>query len=108
MTHEPKARQDAFKAVMAAASSDLGRADLPHQSLGRQLTPEEDALADALMEIYATGISGADAVAVALTERGVRCPSSGKSDWTAQSTARELADLNSNLDAAYEESGFGG
>ena len=53
MTNEKKEKPDAFKAVMAAAKFDFGRTDLPHQSLGRKLTAREEALADALMEIYA-------------------------------------------------------
>lgn len=108
MTHEMKEKPDAFKAVMAAAKFDLGRTDLPHQSLGRVLTDAEEALADALMEIYAAGASGPDAVAAGLAERGVVSPTSGRSDWTAESVTRELATLNADLDAAYQDNGFGG
>lgn len=108
MAHEMKEKPDAFKAVMAAAKFDLGRTDLPHQSLGRELTAVEESLADALMEIYATGATGPEAVAAELTERGVVSPSSGKTEWTAKGLARELAALNADLDSAYEENGFGG
>ena len=108
MTHETKDKPDAFKSVMAAAKFDFGRTDLPNQSRGRELTPQENTLADALMEIYAGGASGPDAVAVGLAERGVVAPSSGKSDWTAESVMQELATLNADLDKAYEENGFGG
>lgn len=108
MTQETQQKPDAFKAVMAAAKLEYGRTDLPHQSLGRSLTPEEDALAGALMEIYAEGASGPDAVAAALAARGVVCPSSGSTEWTADSVAQELATLNADLDRAYAENGFGG
>lgn len=108
MSQKSKEKPDAFKAVMAAAKLDLGRTDLPHQSLGRALTPQEQALAEALMEVYAAGASGPDAVAAGLAERGVAIPSSGNSDWTAESVAREFALLNADLDKAYEENGFGG
>ena len=108
MTGEAQAKPDAFKAVMAASQREQGRPELAHQSLGRTLSPQEEALADALMEIYAQGISGPDAVAAALAERAVASPSSGSTDWTAESVASELAALNADLDQAYEENGFGG
>jgi hypothetical protein len=107
VTHETVKKPDAFKAVMAAARSELGRPELAHQSLGRALSPQEEALADALMEIYAGGASGPEAVAAALAQKGVICPSTGSTEWTADSLARELAALNADLDAAYQENGFG-
>lgn len=108
MTHNAKEKPDAFKEVMAAAKLQLGRTDLPHQSLGRALLPQEEALADALMEIYAAGAIGRNAIAAALTLRGVVSPISGTSDWTADSLAEALAALNSDLDNAYNQNGFGG
>lgn len=108
MTHEMKEKPDAFKAVMAAAKFELGRPELPFQSLGRELTSTEEALADALMEIYAGGASGPDAVAAALAQRGVASPTSGRTDWTAETVAAELAALNADLDQAYQDNGFGG
>lgn len=108
MTHEMKDKPDAFKAVMAAAKFELGRPELPYQSLGRKLSPAEEALADALMEIYASGASGPDAVAAALAQKAVASPISGRTDWTADSLASELAALNADLDQAYQNNGFGG
>ena len=107
MTRQSQDRPDAFKAVLAAAQSELGRPELAHQSLGRALTAQEAALADALMEIYATGVSGPEAVAAALAERGVVSPVSGRAEWTPASLAQDLAALNDDLDAAYRENGFG-
>lgn len=100
-------KPDAFKAVLAAARHEAGRPELAHQSLGRPLSDAEDALAGALMEIYAGGAAGAAEVAAALTERGIAAPSSGRTEWTARSVAAELAALNADLDAAYAENGFG-
>ena len=108
MTQQNTAKPDAFKAVLEAAKSELGRPELAHQSLGRPLSAPEDALAEALMEIYGAGLSGPDAVARALTEKGVASPVSGDTSWTAESVARDIAALNADLDAAYDENGFGG
>jgi hypothetical protein len=101
-------KPDAFKSVMAAARSEAGRPELAHQSLGRTMTEAESALAAALMEIYADGVSGAADVAAALSKRAVLSPVSGHADWTADSLARDLAALNADFDAAYQENGFGG
>ncbi len=108
MTEREQAKPDAFKAVIAAARSEFGRPELAHQSLGRPLTAQEETLAEALMEIYATGVSGPDAAAAALEEKGVPSPISGSTEWTAEGVARDLAALNANLDKAYEANGFGG
>lgn len=106
MSDDTKVRPDAFKAVMAA--SQQGRQALAHQSLGREATPEEEAFADALMRIYARGVSGPEGVAAALSEEGVVSPVSGKTNWTAENVAADLAALNADLDKAYEQNGFGG
>ena len=108
MTQESNMKPDAFKAVMAAAQARGGGPDLAHQSRGRELSPAEETLADALMEIYIAGASGPEAVARALADRAVPRPGSGGTDWTAESVARELAALNADLDTAYEKNGFGG
>ena len=108
MTHEMKDKPDAFKAVMAAAKFELGRPELPYQSRGRPLTPAEEALADALMEVYSGGAVGPDAVAAALAQKGIASPMSGSTDWTGERVASELAALNADLDQAYQDNGFGG
>ncbi len=107
MAEDMSKKPDAFKAVLAAAKDELGRPELAHQSLGRALTAEEEALAAALMEIYAAGASGPDAIAAALTERRVKVPSTGKTAWTGDTLAQEFALLNADLDGAYQENGFG-
>lgn len=107
MSQDTQTKPDAFKAVLAAARSEAGRPELAHQSRGRPLSDSEDAFADALMEIYADGAAGAEAVAAALTQRGVAAPSTGRTDWTADSVAAELGALNADLDKAYMDNGFG-
>ena len=76
------------------------------QPLHRRLpADEEEALADALMQIYADGIHAPDAVAESLNQRAVP-PMSGKAGtWTAALLHRELQKLNADLDAAYEQNG---
>ena len=103
---KPTPKPDAFKQRMADAQV-AGRPELAHQSLGRALSDNENALAVALMEIYATGTSGPSDVAAALTKSGVAMPSTGDTRWTAEGLAAELKALNDDLDAAYAEDGFG-
>ncbi|GIX13358.1 MAG: hypothetical protein KatS3mg118_1317 [Paracoccaceae bacterium] len=76
-----------------------GGTDPARQTLGRPLDPAEEALADALMEIYATGTHDFARVAAALAEAGVRAPRSGRTDWTEALLAEELAAINADLDA---------
>ena len=108
MTQNGKEKPDAFKAVMAAARTEPGRPELAHQSKGRELSQAEEVLADTLMDIYGSGVSGADAVAKALTEKGVASPISGRAEWTAESVAAHFAALNADLDEAYSQNGIGG
>ena len=69
MTQNANEKPDAFKAVMAAARTELGRPELARQSMGRELSEAEEVLADALMDIYASGVTGANAVARALAKK---------------------------------------
>lgn len=94
-------------AVLASARLAASRPELAHQSLGRSLTAAEEALADALMEIYASGVWGLIDVAAALSKKGVVLPIAGGTEWTADSVVKELAELNAELDDAYQENGFG-
>lgn len=103
MTDQP----DAFKERMAAARLEHGRQELAHQSLGRPLTDQEHAFADALMAIYADGTTDQTDVARALTDRGIVAPLSGHTAWTAEGLEAELQRLNSDLDTAFEKNGSG-
>lgn len=102
----PANRNDAFRQRIAAADGGAER-PLKHQSRGRPLNDDESALADALMAIYGEGAQDFDAVAKALTARGVRAPASGRTDWDAALMEAELKALNADLDAAYREAGYG-
>jgi recombinase-like protein len=77
------------------------RATPARQSLGRDLTPEEIALAQALEEIFATGQHAPAEVAVELQKRGVVPPSGAQTAWSVLLLEEELHRINSSLDAAY-------
>lgn len=105
MKSEPQ--RDAFKDRLAQKALDTGAAALSHQSLGRVLDANEEALAKALMEIFSGGIQDFDKVAAELAKRGVTAPRSGRKDWTQDLLNQELAQTNTDLDAAYETHGYG-
>jgi hypothetical protein len=86
--------------------SDL-HSRLMHQSLGRPLTAQERALADALEAVFRTGEQDFEAVARALESNGVERPSGTPGAWTAAVLEQELAQINASLDAAYAENGIG-
>ena len=78
---------------------------LERQSLGRALNDMESAFADALEDIYASGIDDFEVVARQLTERGVRAPKSRETLWTVALLQSELSAVNASLDDAYEAGG---
>jgi hypothetical protein len=80
---------------------------LKHQSLGRPLTPEERALADALEAIFRSGEQDFENVARALQRDGIKRPSGAAGPWTAAVLEQELVAINTSLDAAYAENGIG-
>lgn len=80
---------------------------LMHQSLGRPLTPEERALADALEAVFSTGEQDFERVARALEIKGVKRPSGAAGPWTAAVLQQELAAINASLDSAYAQNGIG-
>jgi hypothetical protein len=80
---------------------------LQHQSLGRPLSAEERALADALEAVFRTGEQDFEAVARALEREGVKRPSGASGPWSAAVLEQELAAINASLDAAYAENGIG-
>jgi len=86
--------------------SDIHRR-LMHQSLGRPLTPEERALAEALEAVFSAGALDFEEVARALERRGVKRPSGTSGPWTAAALEQELATINASLDAAYAQNGIG-
>jgi recombinase-like protein len=80
---------------------------LMHQSLGRPLTPEERALADALEAVFRSGEQDFENVARALERDGIKRPSGTVGPWTAAVLEQELVAINASLDAAYAEHGIG-
>lgn len=98
---------DAFKDRLSQRAQDTSRPALAWQSLGRKPGGPEIALKDALMQIFATGVHDFGQVAAALAEGAVTAPISGRSDWDEALLAQELAAINADLDAAYQEHGYG-
>ncbi|MEZ5812842.1 MAG: recombinase-like helix-turn-helix domain-containing protein [Rhizobiaceae bacterium] len=98
---------DAFKDRLTQQAHDTGRPALANQCRGRELEPAEDVLASALMEIFGSGVQDLHAVAAELATRQVAAPKSGRTDWTRDLLAEELATINAELDAAYQEHGYG-
>ncbi|SEO98560.1 hypothetical protein SAMN04490248_11850 [Salinihabitans flavidus] len=98
---------DAFRDRLSERARDTSRPSLAHQCRGRDLEPREVALADALMEIYGAGAPDFAAVAAELSRRGIEAPRSGRTDWDEALLAQELTETNAELDAAYEEYGYG-
>ena len=80
---------------------------LRHQSLGRAITPEERAFADALEASFARGTHDFVAVCADLSAAKVAGPVSGRTDWTPATLEHELARLNADLDGAYATHGLG-
>jgi hypothetical protein len=77
------------------------------QSLARDLTPVELALAQALENIFATGQHSLAEVAAELQQRGVAHPSGAHTPWTLPVLEEELRRINSSLDAAYRSQAGG-
>jgi hypothetical protein len=80
---------------------------LRHQSLGRPLTAEERALADALEAIFRAGTANFEEVARVLERDRVKRPSGATGAWSADVLEEELARVNAALDQAYAENGIG-
>ncbi|MCA2013836.1 hypothetical protein LCM17_20255 [Cereibacter sphaeroides] len=98
---------DAFKDRLSQRARDTSRPALAHQSLGRPLSENEQALAAALMEIMGTKEHDFAAVAAGLKAKGVTAPISGRTDWDLALLETELKALNADLDTAYAENGYG-
>ncbi len=83
------------------------RFPLDIQSRGRALSKVEEAFADALEAVFATGTHEMGKVAEALAEKGVEAPVSGGTDWTVAKLEAELKATNADLDQAFQEHGYG-
>jgi hypothetical protein len=80
---------------------------LRRQSLGRPLTADEEALAQAMEKIFRAGEQDFEQLARALQRDGVKRPSGAAGPWTAAVLEQELVTINASLDAAYAENGIG-
>jgi hypothetical protein len=98
---------DSFKDRLSQRAFDTSRPALAHQSRGRPLTEAESAFAQALTAIFGEKIHDFAAVAAELGKRGVTAPVSGRTDWTLDLLAAELKAINADLDAAYQDHGYG-
>jgi hypothetical protein len=75
-------------------------AKLSKQSLARELTAHEAALANALESIYVRGIHAPNDVCAALN-------ASILGNYTPESLEAELTAINTSLDKAYAQNGIG-
>jgi len=80
---------------------------LKHQGLGREISPEEMALARAIEAIYLDGVGDFAEVARRLTEKAVVAPASRRTDWDVPLLEAELSAINQSLDEAYARHGIG-
>jgi hypothetical protein len=80
---------------------------LKYQSLGRELTPTERVLADAMLGFFRTGATDFDAMAAEFQSRNLARPSGEPGPWTRDVLQAELARINASLDAAYADHGTG-
>ena len=104
MTDKPAG--DNFKEKIAGDQMGDAAQRRAHQSLGRPLSAAEDALAEALMQLYAEGVETPEAIAKGLNKMAIAPPLSGLGSWTAETLHNELEALNADLDAAYQENGY--
>lgn len=79
--------------------------DPSRQSLGRELTSDEVALAAAIQAAFAKGLHDSDAVAQSLQASGVARPSGDAGEWTGPVLEQEIRDVNASLDKAYATHG---
>ena len=77
------------------------------QSRGRELHELELQFANVLESIFAEGCHDFTQIAARLTELEVQAPNSGSVKWDLESLGKELRNINSQLDAAFEKNGYG-
>lgn len=80
---------------------------LKTQSLARELTADEIAFAQALEEIFTSGVADFDDVARRLADNGVVAPIARHSLWDSALLEAELSAANHSLDQAYARNGIG-
>lgn len=98
---------DNFNDQLAKAVETTGRAALANQCMGRSLKDNEFAFAEQLSLIFNEVGHDFALVAKELKARGVVMPKLGGSDWSVAALEDELKAINTDLDAAYMEYGYG-
>ncbi|MEO0382609.1 MAG: recombinase-like helix-turn-helix domain-containing protein [Pseudomonadota bacterium] len=98
---------DAFNDRLSQHARDTTKPALAHQCRGRELDTNEQAFADALIEIYGAGTHDFSQVIKELNARSIVAPRSGRTDWDETLFSQELEATNALLDAAYEADGYG-
>ncbi|MFV0383469.1 recombinase-like helix-turn-helix domain-containing protein [Paracoccus sp. (in: a-proteobacteria)] len=98
---------DEFKDRLSQRARDTSRPALAHQCRGRALTETELALKDAMMALFAGQDHDFGKLAEGLTARNVVAPVSGRTNWDEALLLAELGQINADLDAAYQERGYG-
>ena len=81
--------------------TEVDYAALAHQTRARDLTPAEQALADALEAIFAKKVTDFTEVVAQLNARGVVAPGQTTGPWTLDSFAAEIAAINATLDGNH-------
>ncbi len=79
--------------------------DPARQALGRNLTNEEVAFAEAMQKAFASGVHDPESVAQALEKDRIARPSGRPGAWSGVVLEQELRRINSSLDEAYTTHG---
>ena len=92
---------------METPAARAAKRPLDVQSRSRNLSEKENAFAEALEKIFATGVSDMAVVAEELTAAKIATPGAGDRTWTISILQNELEAINVSLDAAHNEDGYG-
>lgn len=76
-------------------------AGLDRQALKRSITDAEQKLAACLEQIFRSGVTDFEQVALLLQQNGILPPSGSTEQWTPALLERELRKINESLDRAY-------
>lgn len=82
---------------------DNPNAGLDRQALKRSLSEAEQKLAACLEQIFRSGVTDFEQVALLLQQNGILPPSGSAERWTPSLLERELRTINESLDRAYTD-----
>lgn len=86
---------------MSSIGTTDPNAGLARQALKRPLTDAEQKLAGCLEQIFRSGVTNFDQVALLLQQNGILPPSGSTAPWTPALLESELGAINLSLDRAY-------